>query len=136
MIFKCISSNGEGYRLVKFLSKILKNLTDEASSQHKPAQGIADLMDLRTLFLISSYVLLLAGLVVLVLPGLGQPAAQWKRTFNLLRGVEAAPRLGVGRTGTRSEIDRFILHLLDLAETTPKERQQLTSQTLIAEAPG
>src|SRR3990172_3351017 len=38
--------------------------------------GIADLFDIRTLFLISSLVLLFVGLVVLVLPGLGQPAAQ------------------------------------------------------------
>jgi CRP-like cAMP-binding protein len=98
--------------------------------------GIADLMDLRTLFLISSYALLLAGLAVLVLPGLGQPAAQWKRTFSLLRGLEAAPRLGVGRTATRSEIDRFIFHLPEMAEMSPKERQQLASQTLVAEAPG
>jgi len=51
--------------------------------------GIADLFDIRTRFLIASLALLLIGLVVLVLPGLGQPAAQWKRTWALLRGAEA-----------------------------------------------
>ena len=98
--------------------------------------GIADLFDVRTLFLISSYALLLAGLVVLVLPGLGQPAAQWRRTLSLLRGVEAAPRLGTGRPATRSEVDQFISHLPELTGMSPKERDQLAAETLVAEAPG
>lgn len=98
--------------------------------------GIADLFDVRTLFLISSYALLLAGLVVLVLPGLGQPAAQWKRTLSLLRGVEAAPRLGAGRPATRSEVDQFISHMPELTGMSPKERDQLAAETLVAEAPG
>jgi len=73
---------------------------------------------------------------VLVLPGLGQPAAEWKRILSLLRGAEAAPRLGAGRTATRSEIDRFILHMKELEGMTSKERDQLAAQTLVAEAPG
>ena len=80
--------------------------------------------------------LLFAGAVVLILPGLGQPAAEWKRTISLLRGAEAAPRLGAGRTATRSEIDRFISYMQEMAEMSPKERDQLAAQTLVAEAPG
>jgi CRP-like cAMP-binding protein/predicted MFS family arabinose efflux permease len=98
--------------------------------------GLADKMDVRLLFLISSYALLATGTVVLILPGLGQPRAEWKRTLSLLRGVEAAPRLGAGRTAARSEIDRFIQHMPEMAGMSPKERQQLASQTLVAEAPG
>ncbi|HAV77025.1 MAG TPA: hypothetical protein DCX53_06700 [Anaerolineae bacterium] len=98
--------------------------------------GLADVINVRTLFIISSFALLLAGIVVLILPGLGQPAAEWKRTLSLLRGAEAAPRLGSGRTATRSEIDRFIGHMKEMTEMSPKERDQLASQTLVAEAPG
>lgn len=98
--------------------------------------GIADLMDVRTLFLISSYALLLVGLVVLILPGLGQPAAQWKRTLSLLRGAEAAPRLGGGRPTLRSEVERFISHMPEMEGMSPKERDQLAADTLVAEAPG
>jgi len=97
--------------------------------------GIADLFDVRTLFLISSYALLFTGLVVLVLPGLGQPAAQWKRTWAFLKGAEAAPRLGVGRIATRSEVDRFISHMPDMARIGLKERDQLAADMLVAEAP-
>jgi len=98
--------------------------------------GLADVMNVRILFIISSFALLFAGAVVLILPGLGQPAAEWKRTISLLRGAEAAPRLGAGRTATRSEIDRFISHMPEMAGMSPKERQQLAAQTLVAEAPG
>jgi MFS family permease len=98
--------------------------------------GVADLMDVRQLFLLSSYALLLSGTVVLLLPGLGQPAAQWKRTIALLRGAEAAPRLGAGRPATRSEVDRFIGHMKEMAGMTPRERNTLAAQTLVAEAPG
>jgi CRP-like cAMP-binding protein len=98
--------------------------------------GIADLIDVRTLFILSSYALLFAGLIVLVLPGLGQPAAQWKRTLSLLRGAEAAPRLGAGRPATRSEVERFISHMPEMTGMSPKERDQLAADTLVAEAPG
>ena len=96
--------------------------------------GIADLFDIRTLFLISSLVLLFVGLVVLVLPGLGQPAAQWKRTLSLLRGVEAAPRLGAGRTATRSDVQRFINQMPDMTGMSTKELDQLAAGMLVAEA--
>jgi CRP-like cAMP-binding protein len=98
--------------------------------------GLADLMDVRTLFLLSSFALLFAGLVVLILPGLGQPAAQWKRTLSLLRGIEAAPRLGAGKPATVVEIERFVSRMPEMKEMTPRERQQLASETLIADAPG
>jgi len=98
------------------------------------AAGLADLMDVRFLYLISAFMLLLAGLVVLVIPGLGQPAAQWKRTISLLRGVEAAPRLGAGRPATVVEVERFISRMPELVELNPKERAQLASDTLVAEA--
>jgi CRP-like cAMP-binding protein len=98
--------------------------------------GIADLFDVRALFLISSFALLFVGLVVLVLPGLGQPAAQWKRTWALLRGAEAAPRLGAGRIATRSDVERFIHHMPEMRHIGAKELDQLAAGMLVAEAPG
>jgi CRP-like cAMP-binding protein len=100
------------------------------------AAGLADLMDVRLLYLVSALMLLLAGVFVLVIPGLGQSIAQWKRTFALLRGVEAAPRLGAGRPATMVEVERFISRMPELMGMSPKERAQLASDTLVAEAPG
>jgi MFS family permease len=98
--------------------------------------GLADIMDIRTLFLVSSFVMLVASTAVLVMPGLGQPAGEWKRLLRLLRGEEAAPRLGAGRVAAQADIDSFISYRPELAEMSPKERKQLAEQTLVADVPG
>lgn len=100
------------------------------------AAGLADVMDVRHLNLISAVMLVVAGVVVMVLPDLGQSRAQWRRTVDLLRGVEAAPRLGMGRPATLSEVDRFVGHLPQLMGMSQKERVQLASDTLVAETKG
>ncbi len=99
------------------------------------AAGLADYVDVRLLVLISSVMLVAAGTLYLFLPEFGQSRAQWKRTIALLRGVEAAPRLGAGRPATLSEVDRFIGHIAQLKGMSPKERAQLASDTLVAESP-
>ncbi|PJF24253.1 MAG: hypothetical protein CUN53_18755, partial [Phototrophicales bacterium] len=58
------------------------------------AAGLADYMDVRLLYLVSALMLTGAGAAILFMPDLGPSFADWKRTFSLLRGVEAAPRLG------------------------------------------
>ena len=98
--------------------------------------ALGDVMDVRLLFLISSYALLLAGGIVLILPGLGQPVTEWKRMLSLLAGAEAAPRLGAGRAATRSEIERFVGRMPELAGMSPRQKDQLAAETLVAEAPG
>jgi MFS family permease len=100
------------------------------------AAGLADYMDVRLLVLITALMLVGAGLLVLVMPALGQSRAQWKRTIDLLRGVEAAPRLGAGRPATLIEVERLISHLPQLTGMNPKERAQLAANTLVAEAAG
>jgi MFS family permease len=97
--------------------------------------GLADLFDVRLMFRVNAFALLLIGLVILVLPGLGQPAAQWKRTLSLLRGAEAAPRLGAGRPASLAEVERFIRRMPELAEMSPRERARLASEALVAQAP-
>jgi MFS family permease len=100
------------------------------------AAGLADFMDVRLLYLISALMLVAGGVALLFLPELGHSRAQWKRTIDLLRGVEAAPRLGAGRPANASEVERFIGHLPELRGMSPKERAQLASDTLVAEAQG
>jgi CRP-like cAMP-binding protein len=99
------------------------------------AAGLADLMDVRLLYLMSSLMLVFAGAATMFMADLGQPLAQWKRTFSLLKGVEAAPRLGAGRPATLVEVERFISHMPELTVLSHKERAELASDTLVAEAP-
>ena len=98
--------------------------------------GLADILDVRMLFLVTALALFLAGSAVLIMPGLGQPAAEWKRLGSLLRGAEAAPRLGRGRVAAISDIEAFIQRMPELANMEMKERQRLAEQTLVADAPG
>lgn len=98
--------------------------------------GLADVMDVRTLFFLQAVAFMVVGLLALVLPGLGQPTAEWKRAISLLRGARAAPRLGVGRAATLADFDRLAVHISALSSLSMKERQDLAAQTLVADAPG
>jgi MFS family permease len=97
--------------------------------------GLADVMNVRILFMLSAFALVIAGTVVLTLPALAESVAEWKRTLTLLRGVEAAPRLGAGRAASRPEIDRFVQRIHGLQTMGPSEREELAAQTLVAQAP-
>ncbi len=96
--------------------------------------GLADYIDVRLLVLIGSVLLIGSGFLVIFLPSLGPSRAQWKRTFALLRGVEAAPRPGDGPAGHAGRGGRFIGHIPSLTGMSAKEQSQLASSTLVVEA--
>lgn len=98
--------------------------------------GLADVISVRTLFMVSAFLLVIAGALVLIAPALRESALEWKRTLSLLRGIEAAPRLGAGRAASSADVERFINHMPVLMKMSPKERAELASETLVADAPG
>ncbi len=98
--------------------------------------GLADVMDVRLLFLMSALALLGVALLALILPGLGQPAAEWRRAISLLRGAQVAPGLGIGRAATLADFDRLATHMPALFSLSARLRQDLAAQTLVAEADG
>lgn len=80
--------------------------------------GLADVWDVRIMFALSSAVLILVALAGAALPGIGQPAAEWRRTLALLR---TAPRaaLGAVRPVTAADIaalERFFPPLTDMSQ--------------------
>jgi hypothetical protein len=97
--------------------------------------GLGDVVDVRILYFGSALLLLVVGAASLVLPGLSQPPAQWRRLLDLLRGIEAAPRLGAGVAASSAEISKFIAHRPELAKISSKEREELAAQTLVVTAP-
>ncbi len=99
------------------------------------AAGLADLIDVRVLFFGQSVLLLGCGLLTLVLPGLGQPAAEWRRAISLLRGAPAAPGLGAGRAATLADFDALAVRLPALTGLNAKDRQNLVAQARVSEAP-
>ena len=54
------------------------------------AAGLADVFDVRVLIILASLILVVAALAALVAPGVGRPAAEWRRGLAALRAAPAA----------------------------------------------
>ena len=99
------------------------------------AAGLADLVDVRWLLLLCAAVIVGGGLVTLVLPGLGQPTAEWRRLLVMLRSAPSAPGLGLGRAALPADIDLLAVRLPALARLSPPARQALATQARVYDAP-
>jgi MFS family permease len=98
------------------------------------AAGLADLLDVRLLLLITALGLMACGALSLILPGLGQRTAEWRRVLAMLRDPpEGHATLGLGRVADLSDIDRLCLHLPAMAHWTRSQRQALAAQTRVFE---
>lgn len=97
--------------------------------------GLADAFDVRIVFGAASVVTLAAGLVALFLPGLGQPAAEWRRAVALLRGARTAPGMVNARAATVGDYLALAEHNPSLARLTPARFRDLAARTLVADAP-
>lgn len=99
------------------------------------AAGLADVLDIRLLYLLSALLILVSGIWVLFVPGLGQPAAEWRRALGLLRAAGARPGLGAGRAATLADLDRLGGLLPALSALSPTERDSLRQHGRVLEAP-
>ncbi len=101
------------------------------------AAGLADAWGVRTLTLVSAALTLAPGALALFLPGLGQPAADWRRAIGLLRAAPSAPKRGVGRTATLADFDALVGKLSLLSGLSAKDRHDLVAQSSVIDvAPG
>jgi len=99
------------------------------------AAGLADVFPIRLMYLAAALMTLVAGAWALVIPGLGQPAAEWKRALELLRRApaEAAPRLA--RPAALADLDALVGLLPALGVLSVEERKALLSSAAVSEAP-
>jgi len=96
--------------------------------------GLADVIDVRLLFGGSALVIIGAGLVAAVMPGLGLPAAEWRRSVSLLRGATAAPGMVAGRAATLADVELLGSYVPALSGLTPRDRDSLITQSRVREA--
>ena len=96
--------------------------------------GLADVIDVRILFGGSALVVIGAGLLAGVLPGLGLPAAEWRRAVGLLRGAAAAPGMAAGRAVTLADVELLGSYVPALSGLTPRDRDALISRARVREA--
>ena len=111
-----------------FVSRDVVNLIGMAGA------GLADIFDVRMLIVISSTILILAGVLHQVLPGIGRPAAEWRRSLNLLRTAPWAPKIGAGRTATMLDLDKLIDVLPELGALAITKRTAFLANTTVAKA--
>jgi MFS family permease len=99
------------------------------------AAALADIIDVRVMYLLASIVILLSGFLAQLLPGLRQGAAQWRKALNMLRAAPVAPGLGVGRIIGPADLDMLIGLMPQLAGLTNKEWDSLLQGAQVVPAP-
>jgi MFS family permease len=98
--------------------------------------GLADVIDVRILVVASSIVLILTGLWTGIVPGIGRPAAEWRRALSALRTAETAPALPVAvRGATLADFDRLAGHLPALARLDAAQRGALLAAASVRDVP-
>ena len=96
--------------------------------------GFADVFDVRAMFLISSLALVVTALAGALLPGIGQPAAEWRRTIQLLRTAPTAARVGAGRPATLADVQGLGRYIPALAGLPQRDRDALVSAGRVLDA--
>lgn len=99
------------------------------------ATGLADFTGVRELFLVAALLVLVPGILALFLPGLGQPAAQWRQVIQLLRTAPTAPAAQSLRMATLADIDALAMRFGALAGLSPSDRELLAKNARVIEAP-
>ena len=99
------------------------------------AAGLADLIDVRIMYLIASLLVLFGGIWVLFLPGLRQDLMQWRQAISLLRSAPSAPGLSGGRLATPADFDALVGVIPSLSALTSQERESLIQHGRIFDAP-
>jgi MFS family permease len=96
--------------------------------------GLADVIDIRLLIAAASLATILVGLFAAVLPGLGQPAAEWRRLIQVLRAAPAQGALGTLRPVTLNDFETLIGLVPTLRNLDRSGREDLLVHGQIGEA--
>jgi hypothetical protein len=86
--------------------------------------------------IVSSLVLIGAGVFTAFLPGVGRPAAEWRRAISTLRHARPAPAAAMAvRPATLADFDRLAGHLPALGRITSGQRSALLTAATVREVP-
>lgn len=95
--------------------------------------GFADVLGVRLMMVVSAALVLVPGVLSLVLPGLGQPAAEWRRRMMLLRAAPTLTR-ATGRMATLADLDLLASKVPALVALPARDRKELVSASSVIEA--
>jgi DHA3 family macrolide efflux protein-like MFS transporter len=97
------------------------------------AAGLADVVDVRLLYLLGGLVTVGCGFWALVLPGIGQPASEWRRALALLRNALPVSGLGAGRSVLPADVDLLVGLVPSLSALSQAERGHLMTEGRVLE---
>ncbi len=98
------------------------------------AAGLADYVDIRLLVIASGVILVLTGIWTQFLPGLGEPAAEWRQAMQRLRTASAG--LGViSRPMGPEDLERLVMVVPAFGRLGEHERRALLSAARVREVP-
>lgn len=98
------------------------------------AAGLADLIDVRLLYLVGAGGLtLVCGIWALALPGIGQPASEWKKALQLLRSAPSTTAMGIGRSVLPSDVEVLVGLIPSLAALPREDRERVMTQGAVME---
>jgi MFS family permease len=70
--------------------------------------ALADIYPVRNLIIVSSLLLVGAGIIAQLAPGIGRTGKEWRRALQLLGTAPTAARVGAGRAATMMDFDRLL----------------------------
>jgi MFS family permease len=97
--------------------------------------GLADVVGARQMIMVSAWLLLVPAVFALFLPGLAQPAAEWKRALQLLRAAPVTPSAGASQVVTLADFDALAHKLPALAGLSQSNRRKLMAESRVTLAP-
>lgn len=101
------------------------------------AAGLADFFDVRIMYLFSAILMLGGAILVIILPGLRQNRAEWKRALHLLKSAPVSAAPGLIRPAVLADMDALVILLPSLATLTAQERGDFIKESSVVEtAPG
>ena len=97
--------------------------------------GLADVINIRLLIVFASSILIGAAVLTQLMPGLGRPAAEWRRAIQLLRTAPtAAGAVAAVRPATMLDFDKLAMRLPSLALLEGKRRTDFVATAKVREA--
>jgi MFS family permease len=97
--------------------------------------GLADIIDPRVLVIFASGILVVVGIVSLFAPGIGRPAAQWRRGLVALRASRTAGAIGEIRPATVADFELLVGRLATFRRLDDHQRAAFLKDALIHEVP-
>jgi CRP-like cAMP-binding protein len=97
--------------------------------------GLADVIDVRVMIVFSSSLVLVVALAALVAPGVGRPAAEWRRGLESLRAAPAPGVAAATRPATIADFERLVGRLATFTRLDEAQRRAFLRDAVVREVP-